>query len=388
MKPAPLLYIIAAERSGDQLGAQLIAHIKARDGAIKLSGIGGGSMAEQGIKSPFDIAPLSILGLFEGLKSYPTIMKLVKHAVADVMEHQPDMVVLIDSWGFMMRVAERLKKAGYGGTIVKYVAPQVWAMREGRTKVLARSVDHLLTIHSFDAPYFEREGLPVTYIGNPIFDTDYKAGNGAALRARYNIDKDAPILAVMFGSRRSEIERLSGPFADAIEILKKDIPNLVCVSALADNVATQIRAKAGEDLRLQDIILLEERDKLAVFDMASAALACSGTLTTQLACAGVPTVIGYRLSAATWAVAGRLYKPDYVAIVNIAAKTELMPERIQNQCTGEKLAAALTPYLNNSELREAASKKLIKATDAMRGGDRKASARAADALIEILNGAA
>ena len=286
MKPAPLLYIIAAERSGDQLGAQLIAHIKARDGAIKLSGIGGGSMAEQGIKSPFDIAPLSILGLFEGLKSYPTIMKLVKHAVADVMEHQPDMVVLIDSWGFMMRVAERLKKAGYGGTIVKYVAPQVWAMREGRTKVLARSVDHLLTIHSFDAPYFEREGLPVTYIGNPIFDTDYKAGNGAALRARYNIDKDAPILAVMFGSRRSEIERLSGPFADAIEILKKDIPNLVCVSALADNVATQIRAKAGEDLRLQDIILLEERDKLAVFDMASAALACSGTLTTQLACAG------------------------------------------------------------------------------------------------------
>ena len=378
------VYIVAAERSGDDLGAQLAGLLRADAPGITVSGIGGPAMAEQGIDSPIDITPLSILGFVEGLKTYPTIMRLVRAAVGDIMSAGPDMVVLIDSWGFMMRVAERLKKRGYDGKIVKYVAPQVWAMREGRTKVLARSVDHLLTIHSFDAPYFEREGLPVTYVGNPVFDTDYMQGDGEGLRDRYNIPAGAPVIVVLFGSRPSEIARLAGPFADAIEILRRKFPRAVFVSPVAASVATQVGAQAATDMRLQDVILLGEEEKYNIFATSTAAIACSGTVTTQTACAGIPAVIGYKLSPLTWAIASRLYKPDHVSIVNIAAGERLMPECIQGECTGEKMAAELSIYIENPKARAAASKALIEQTQKMRGSGGNSGARASKAILDLL----
>ena len=378
------VYIVAAERSGDDLGAQLAGLLRADAPGITVSGIGGPAMAEQGIDSPIDITPLSILGFVEGLKTYPTIMRLVRAAVGDIMSAGPDMVVLIDSWGFMMRVAERLKKRGYDGKIVKYVAPQVWAMREGRTKVLARSVDHLLTIHSFDAPYFEREGLPVTYVGNPVFDTDYMQGDGEGLRDRYNIPVGTPVILVLFGSRPSEIARLAGPFADAIEILRRKFPRAVFVSPVAASVATQVGAQAATDMRLQDVILLGEGEKYNVFAASTAALACSGTVTTQTACAGIPAVIGYKLSALTWMIASRLYKPDHVSIVNIAAGERLMPECIQGECTGEKMAAELSIYIENPKARAAASKALIEQTQKMRGSGGNSGTRASNAVLDLL----
>ena len=378
------VYIVAAERSGDDLGAQLAGLLRADAPGITVSGIGGPAMAEQGIDSPIDITPLSILGFVEGLKTYPTIMRLVRAAVGDIMSAGPDMVVLIDSWGFMMRVAERLKKRGYDGKIVKYVAPQVWAMREGRTKVLARSVDHLLTIHSFDAPYFEREGLPVTYVGNPVFDTDYMQGDGEGLRDRYNIPAGAPVIVVLFGSRPSEIARLTGPFADAIEILRRKFPRAVFVSPVAASVATQVGAQAATDMRLQDVILLGEHEKYNIFATSTAALACSGTVTTQTACAGIPAVIGYKLSPLTWAIASRLYKPDHVSIVNIAAGERLMPECIQGECTGEKMAAELSIYIENPKARAAASMALIEQTQKMRGSGGNSGARASKAILDLL----
>ena len=378
------LYVVAAERSGDDLGAQLLEQLKAKRDDLKFHGIGGTAMASQGVDSLFDISPLSILGFVEGLKVYPTIMRLVNLAVDDILSLAPDMVILIDSWGFMMRVAERLKKRGYAGQIVKYVAPQVWAMREGRTKVLARSVDHLLTIHSFDAPYFEREGLPVTYVGNPVFDTDYQSGDGEALRARFGLSAKDPILAIFFGSRPSEISRLAEPFADAAEILKRANPKLTIVSPLASTTATQVRAAAGADPRLQDIIMLEEDEKLDVFSAATAAIACSGTVTTQLAAAGLPSVVGYRLSPLTWAVGSRMYKPDYVSIVNIAAGKELLPECIQSDCTGEKLSAQALMFLTDTEKRARISDALLKITAKMRGNGESSSARAADAVLNLL----
>lgn len=386
MSNTPLVYIVAAESSGDQLGAALISHIREAKGlSVRFAGIGGPAMDAAGVPSLFDISPLSILGLVEGLKSYPLIMTLVNAAVDNILQRDPDMVVLIDSWGFMMRVAERLKKRGYAGQIVKYVAPQVWAMREGRSKVLAKSVDHLLTIHSFDAPYFEREGLPVTYIGNPIFDTDYRSGKAKRLRDKYNISKDAPVLIVMFGSRLSEIQKLSGVFSDAIEILRRDIPDLVCIAPVADTVATDIRAAAGADMRLQSVIMLDEADKMDAFACATAALACSGTVTTQLACAGIPTVLAYKLGAISWAIASRLFKPDYVAIVNIAAGEELMPEHLQKAANGPDLAASVKPYLTDPQIRQKASEGLLRQTDAMRGEGGIASKRAANAIISLLD---
>jgi len=390
MANRPHIYIVAAEKSGDELGAKLAKSLKKQTGGdIKLSAIGGTALAAQGLRSAIDISPLSILGLVEGLKVYPVIMDRVRQAVESIMNSGADAVVLIDSWGFMIRVAKALKKRGFTGKIIKYVAPQVWAMREGRSKILARHVDHLLTIHSFDAPYFTRHGLSTDYVGNPVFDENFGASGGAALRHEYKISEGAPVLVLLFGSRLSEIERLAKPFADAVELLKKQIPELTIVSPVSDTIAEDVLAAAATDLRLQDVIFLGEDRKLDCFAAANAALACSGTVTTQLASAGIPTVVGYKLSTLTYFIGKRIFKPDYVSIVNIAAGQELMPEFLQGDCTGENITSALVPYLTNVDMRAQVSNALTMQVQNMRLGNNmsdsgSSSERAAHAVLSII----
>lgn len=378
------VYIVAVENSADHLGADLIQHIKSQRSDVELMGIGGSAMAAQDVQSQIDISGLAILGFVEGLKSYPIILDRVRAAVENIMANTPDAVVLIDSWGFMIRVAKGLKKAGYSGKIIKYLAPQVWAMREGRSKILAQNVDHLMTIHSFDAPYFEQHGLPVSYVGNPIFDADYHQGDGAGLRRELGIDPKDEVLSVFFGSRLSEIQQLAKPFADAVSELRNQRPRLKLISPVSDSIATDVNAAAGEDLRLQDIILLPEARKFDVFAASDVALACSGTVTTQLACAGVPSVVSYRLNGLTYMAAKRLYKPNYISIVNIAANEALMPEFIQGDVTGENLSEAVAAYLNDPDIRKEVSQRLITQTDAMKGKGGSASKRAALTVLEII----
>ncbi len=383
--PIAHIYIVAAEKSGDELGAGLARELRAQtEGRIKLSAIGGSALAGEGLDSPVDISPLSILGFTEGVKAYPIIMDRVYRTADLIIESGADVAVLIDSWGFMMRVAKRLRKKGFDGQIVKYVAPQVWAMREGRSKVLARHVDALLTIHSFDAPYFTRYGLETIYVGNPVFDKDYQSGDCQALRTGYGIPSTAPVLAVLFGSRLSEIQKLAKPFAKAVEILKSEMPDLVIVAPVSDTITEDVLAAASEYPALQDVIMLGEDRKLDCFACADAALACSGTVTTQLACAGVPTVVAYRLNQLTYMIAKRLFKPAYISIVNIAADAPLMPEFMQEDCTGEKLAAAALGYLRDADKRKITRAALLEQTAKMRGPrDESSSSRAARAVLSL-----
>ncbi|PHS36367.1 MAG: lipid-A-disaccharide synthase [Robiginitomaculum sp.] len=386
----PHVFIVAAEKSGDELGAGLVRALRQQTkNQIQLSAIGGSALAREGLISPVDISSLSILGFVEALKSYPVIMQRVAQATEVIMASGADAVVLIDSWGFMMRVARRLKKQGFNGQIIKYVAPQVWAMREGRSKVLADGVDHLLTIHDFDAPYFTRHGLNTIYVGNPVFDQAYDTGDGPGLRRQYNIGIDTPVLVMLFGSRLSEIQRLAEPFSDAVGRLKKALPELVVISPVSDTISEDVLAAAAQEKSLQDVILLEENRKLDCFAAAHAAIACSGTVTSQLASAGVPTVVGYKLNTATYLVAKRLFKPDYMSMVNIANDQLLMPEFIQNDCNGKNLADTVLPYLTDKNKRNTASQALISATKKMRRGNAcgeagNSSTRAAQAVLGIL----
>ena len=300
------------------------------------------------------------------------------------MMQKPNIVVLIDSWGFMIRVAQRLKQAGYKGKIVKYLAPQVWAMREGRSKILAKSVDHLMTIHSFDAPYFEKHGLPVTYVGNPIFGAHYLAGESNKLKSEYDIKDNHEILSVFFGSRISEIETLAPVFAETIRQLKSAREHLKIISPVSDTITSEVKTAVVQHPHLQDITLLPERRKLDVFAASHVALACSGTVTTQLACAGVPTVVAYKLNPLTFTAAKRLYKPNYISIVNIAAGVELMPEFIQSDVTADNISREISNYLNDEVYRKKSSEKLIEQTTSMQGKGGLASQRAAQTIAGLL----
>lgn len=380
----PHVFVIAVENSGDQLGAALISDLRDMSPDITLSGIGGAAMAAQGVRSDIDISALSILGFVEALKVYALVLQRVRQTVAAVTAARPDAVVLIDSWGFMIRVAQGLKRAGYQGQIIKYVAPQVWAMREGRANILTASVDHLLTIHSFDAPYFTQHGLPVTYVGNPVFDTDYRAGQADAFRQRHKIATDRPIIGVMFGSRQNEISRLAGTLAEAAAALARE-HNAVVVSPVAETVKDAVTARAQTSTAAASIVTVPQSDMIDAMAAMDVALACSGTVTTQLADAGVPSVVAYKLSPLTYIAGKYLFKPDYISIVNIAANTALMPELVQQAATVEGLVKAATPFLRDPDLRAARSRSLRAQTDVMKGKGGRASERAAFKILELIS---
>ena len=378
------IYLIAVEPSADQLGADLVKELRAARPDVKLAGIGGRRMKSAGVPSQMNIDGLAILGITEALRKLPHVYRKIAEATDRIEAAQPDAVVFLDSYGFMIRLAERLRKRGFDKTLIKYVAPQVWAMRPSRAKRVARLFDALLTLHPFEAPYLTPLGLPTRYVGNAVFDTDYRAGDPLAIRKQYDLG-ERPILSVFLGSRKSEIARLSKPFADAVTALKRDIPDLAVISPVSDSVAQQVGAAAGQDTRLNEIIFLPETAKLDVMACSTAALACSGTVTTQLACAGVPTVVGYRLSRLSYMIVNQMLTLDYISMVNIAANEALMPEFIQADATGEALRLAVSPYLTDTKKRATASNALIAQTDKMRGPkDVTASASAAQAILDIL----
>lgn len=379
------IYLIAVEPSADQLGADLATELRARIPNVSLAGIGGPKMQAAGIPSQMSIDGLAILGITEALKRLPLVYRKLSEATDRIEVANPDVVIFLDSYGFMIRLAERLRKRGFEKTLVKYVAPQVWAMRPSRAKRVARLFDGLLTIHPFESDYFTPLGLPTHYVGNAVYDTNYNTGDGQKIRDQYDLG-DRPILSVFFGSRGSEVSRLAQPFADAVVEIKRKVPNIAIISPIADSVAENVGAAAGADPRLNEIIFLPESAKLDAMACSTAALACSGTVTTQLACAGVPTVVAYKLSGLSYAIIKFLIKLDYISMVNIAADKPLMPELIQAEATGDKLAAALKPYLTDTKKRATASDALIEQTNQIRGPENvTASARAAKAITEILN---
>lgn len=378
------LFIVAAERSGDELGAGLIQAFKKIDPKLSIAGIGGDAMAALGTKSQMEISGLSILGFVEALKNYNFVLQKVRECTDIIVKASPDAVVLIDSWGFMVRVAKRLKASGFKGKIIKYVAPQVWVMRSGRSKILAQSVDLLLSIQPMDAPYFERHGLETIYVGNPVFDTDFSNAQGAVIKKRYGL-QDRPLLSVWFGSRPSEIASLAQDFKETVLHLKQAFPDLVVSVPVVESIRPLLEPFFMELKEVEDIHILDETDKFAVMAASTAALACSGTVTSQLAAFGVPTVVAYRVNTITYFLAKQIFKPDYISIVNIAAERELMPEFIQGDAKPDVLTQALSRYLDSAKACDLASQALLAQTRFMGAGSgQKASEKAAQAILAAL----
>lgn len=377
--------LVAAEASGDDRGAGLARALRARlgPGNVRFVGIGGARMAEEGVESPFDIAELSILGLLEGLLAYRKVVRRVADTVALAAREKPDVAILIDSWGFTLRVAHGLRALAPTMPLIKYVGPQVWASRPGRARTLAQAVDRLLSIHAFDAPYFEREGLPVTFVGNAALALDFSGADPARLRANLGIGTLDPILLVLPGSRPGEIKQVLPAFEDAVARLKAERPDLQVVIPAAATVVEAVRARvAGWPFRAH--VLEDETSKRDAMKAATVALACSGTVTTELAIAGCPMVVGYRLGRLTHAILQHLIRTPYITLFNIAAQDFVAPEFVQSRCNGPELAAALAARLDDPDLRARQIARQNEALDIMGRGGPDPSDAAADAVLEVL----
>ncbi len=382
---SPRVFMVAAEPSGDLLSREVIEVLRARIPEIVIAGIGGEESAKVGVNSPIDIAPLSILGLFEGLKAYATVVKLADAAADAIVDFAPEVVVLVDSWGFMLRVAQRVRKRAPHIKLVKLVGPQVWATRAGRAKTLAAAVDHLICIHAMEEPYYQPYALPVTVMGNPALSRT-QAGDGAAFRASIGVSEDAEIVLVLPGSRPSEIDRVAPVLIDAARRIKDARPEAVIVFAPAPSVRARF-IEGYSAVCERGIIVSETVQRYDMMAAADLALACSGTVTSELAVQGTPFLVGYKTGWITWAVARFfLYKPKHITLLNIAAgDTEIAPEYMQTRFTAEAMADKAIELLADRKAlaaqREAQDKALLR----MQEGDGGAPEIAAEVILSVLN---
>jgi lipid-A-disaccharide synthase len=378
--------LVAAEASGDALGAGLARAVRRRLGpdAVRFAGVGGAKMAAEGVESPFDIAQLSIIGIVESLKAYPRAMARLQDTLALAAREKPDVAVLIDSWGFNIRLAQALRRQTPDLPLVKYVAPQVWAYRPGRARALAKAVDFLMSIQPMDRPYFDAAGLENVFVGNSALAKSFAKADPTRLRAALGLTPDEPILLVLPGSRPSEIERVMPVFEDAVRRLKSQRPDLAVVVPAASTVVEAVRARvAGWPFRAH--VVEDEALKDDAMVAGTVALACSGTVTTELALAGCPMVVGYRTGAITYGLLKMLFKPRWVTLFNIAAETTVAPEYLQDALQGQVLAEEIAARLDDPAGRAAQVAAQNAALDRMGRGMPDPSEAAAEALLSFLS---
>lgn len=375
--------LVAAEASGDALGAGLARALKARLGdGVAFVGIGGPRMAAEGVASPFDIAELAIVGVTEALSAYGRVRRRVRETADLAARERPDAVVLIDSWGFTSRVGKAIRKASPSTPLIKYVGPQVWASRPKRARALAKTADHLLALYSFDAPWFEREGLATTVVGSQALNLDLSAADGAAFRRRHGVNPAAPLLLILPGSRPGEIARMTPVYEQTAVRLKAELPELQIAVVASAMVDPEVRGRvAAWPFRAH---LVEETEKYDAMKAADAALATSGTVTLEVAVAGAPMVIAYRIGAISYAIARRIVTAPFITLFNIAAGREVAPEFIQNAATPERLASALYRLLTDREAARRQSEAQTAALEAMGRGDHDPSELAADAVLKVI----
>jgi lipid-A-disaccharide synthase len=336
----PLIYLVAGETSGDALGARLMAALRARQQDVSFAGVGGGQMASQGLTSLFPLQDLALMGFLEVLPRLRHLRRRLRETVSDIAARRPDVVVTIDSPGFTLRLLKAIQPMGVRR--VHYVAPQAWAWRERRVRHYRGLWDQLLCLLPFEPPFFARHGLPAAFVGHPVLESGADSGDATRFRTARGIDPTARVLTLMPGSRRTEVSRLLPIFGAALQRL----PDIVPVVPVASPVAEAVRA-GTRDWQRQPVLVTEPHDKHDAFAASIAALTKSGTATLELAMAGVPMVVTYRVNPLTAAIARRLFTVSYASLVNLLAQREVVPEFIQLACTPDRLAAAVRTLLDD-----------------------------------------
>ena len=375
----PLVFVIAGEASGDNLAAKLMAALRRKTSDnIRFAGVGGDAMAAQGLISLFPMQDLSLMGMAEILPHLPRLIRHLRSTTAAIKNLAPSVVVTVDSPGFSFRVAKRIRQLDI--PLVHYVAPQLWAWRPERGHELAGMIDHLLALLPFEPEFFKTYGVPCTFVGHPAVEAGLADGDGAKFRAQLGIADAAPIIAVLPGSRRTEVRRLLPVFGRALDILAVQNPRIHAVIPTVNAVADSVR-QAVAQWTIPASVVTDRAEKIDAFAASIAAITKSGTVTLELALAGVPMVVSYKVSPLTALLVRRLLRVDHVALVNLLAGERLVPEFLQDCCTPEALATAVSELLSQPEKRQKQKAGLAAAVEALGHGSPGPSERAADVVV-------
>ena len=380
----PLIFLIAGEPSGDALGARLMEALKERTGGrVRFAGVGGENMAAAGLQSLVPIQDLAVIGLIEVLPRARRIFRRVKETIAAISDMRPDAVVSIDSSGFTWRVAEGLRKRGSKVPLIHYVAPMVWAWRSGRARRIARWYDHLMVLLPFETSYFEAVGLPCSYVGHPVVESGADRGDGPGFRARHDIDHAATVIAMLPGSRRGEVRRLMPIFRAASERLSRRYADLRVVIPTVATVAEEV-ASSVATWPVPAIVVRGTAEKYDALAASDAAVAASGTVTLEVALAGVPMIVAYRMAPPTHALLRRLVKVRFANLINLVLDRMAIPELLQDDCNPERVVAELARLIEDRSARE---RQLADSAEGMKRlgyGGVSPGLRAADCILALI----
>ncbi|SHH38807.1 lipid-A-disaccharide synthase [Bradyrhizobium erythrophlei] len=377
------IFLIATEESGDRLGANLMKVLRQRlGGAVRFEGVGGQQMAREGLASLFPIEKLSIMGLAAVVKQLPKILRLIRETAEAVTAASPDILVIIDSPDFTHRVARRVRARDPSIPIVDYVSPSVWAWRPGRARAMLGYVDHVLALLPFEPEEYRRlRGPPCSYVGHPL------TGQVGVLRPgvdeQKRRDEPPPVLLVLPGSRRSEIRHHMAVFGETLGRLQAEGMSFELVLPTMPHLLEAVR-EGIKSWPVQPRIVIGEQEKRAAFRIARAALAKSGTVTLELALAGVPMVTAYRTGAIEAWVLLRAIKVKSVILANLVVGENVIPEFLQRDCSPEKLSQALRDVLNDSPSRRRQLDAFAGIDKIMSTGSQPPGVRAADIVLAAL----
>jgi lipid-A-disaccharide synthase len=382
--PGPArIFMLAGEPSGDILGGRLIQALRAEAGdALELFGVGGARMREQGLKSLFPMDELSLFGIGEVLPHLPRLARRLRQTVGEITTQRPDLVLTIDAPGFALRLQHRLTRLPL--LRVHYVAPQVWAWRASRAARMTRDLDHLLALLPFEPAYFERHGLPCSFVGHPIVEEAGQRRDGPRFRRRYGIAEEAPLLCLLPGSRKQEIAHHLPVLKDAVALLWQQVPRLRVVLPTLIHLSPQVRREV--DGWSVPVLVLEDREeRFEAYAASTLAIAASGTVSLEVALAGVPLITIYKTGPLTGWLARRLITVPHVNLVNLILSRPAVPELLQEDCRPERIATSAVRLMTDEQLRREQQAALAEAVVELGGaGEPLPSHRAAARILEIL----
>src|SRR6516165_4863907 len=378
------LFLVAGEESGDQLGAALMRALRAATGgAVRFAGVGGREMAKEGVRSLYSIDDLPIIGFSAVPRRLPKILRLMRFTARQVVASRPHALVIIDSPGFTRGIARRVRAADPTIPIVEYVSPSVWAWRPGRARVMRAYIDHILAILPFEPEVHRRlGGPPCTYVGHPLVERVHRLRpNTEEARRRL---ASPPVLLVLPGSRMGELRRHLGVFADAVRLVKDRLGSLEVVIPTLPHLIKTIQ-DATEHWDVSPRVLSDPGEKERAFRVARAALAKSGTVTLELALAGIPVVASYKVSTIEYVTVGPAIRKRISSIIlpNLLLGENVVPEILQHRCTADTLAGALVALFGQTSERQRQIDAFSRLDSIMEIGSSIPAARAASIVLDV-----
>ncbi len=374
----PKIFISALEASGDSHGAALVESLKKIDPTIQFEGLGGREMQRTGVHLLEEMTRVSVLGFGDVLAKYFFFRKIFYRALGHIQKTKPDLIILIDSPAFNLRLAKKIRRKL---PVLYYIAPQIWAWGWRRIHTLRKNVDHVLSILPFEEEMYRKEKVPCTFVGHPLLGRVKPSKPREALRQEFKVNDSEQVIALLPGSREPEVRRILPVMLKTAEILQKQIPHLKFFLTQAPHVPSEVYDKilASFPKARPECFTDKIYDVVTLADFA---LVASGTATLETALLGTPYFLLYKASASTFFLGRRLVRIPYIGLVNVLAGRHVVPEFIQHLAEPEKIAHETKVLMESGELREKLKKDLRKVCEKL--GNPGASDRAARIVMTEL----